>query len=184
MPRFKGQLGVGDVIVTREGKWWISWAIRVGAKMANLPTFVNHVIVVHHIDPLTGRWVGIEGRPSGTGWCDVEERLKHPLTNANTEQPKTEGQRFLVAKAAESLVDTAYDWEAIAEAARQATRIMLRAAAEWPEDAVPGKVICSSFADWAYEQVGLANPGGNLVTRFITPGHWDQFMIEREWESP
>lgn len=177
MARFSGEVGVGDVLVTREGPAVVSWAIRLGARLMGLPAFVNHVIIVHHRDPLTGRWVGVEGRPSGTGWCDVTARLAHPLTNANTLQPKTTDQRYLIATAAETLVGTTYDWGAIAEAARQATRLRLRAAAEWPEDAVPGAVICSSFADWAYERVGLDNPGGSLVTRFTTPGHWDQFMI-------
>lgn len=177
MPRFTGEIGIGDVIVTREGHPLISWAIRLGARLMGLPANVNHVIIVHHLDELTGRWVGIEGRPSGTGWCDVSARLGHPLTNANTSQPKTEAQRYLVATAAEALVGTRYDWEAIAEAARQATRIRVRAAAEWPEDAVPGAVVCSSFADWAYERVGLDNPGGDVLTRFTTPGHWDLFMM-------
>jgi hypothetical protein len=181
MARFAGELGIGDVIVTREGPWLISWAIRLGARLMNLPTLVNHVIIVHHVDPLTGRWVGIEGRPSGVGWTDVTARLTHPLTNANTFQAKTGEQRYLVATAAEALVGTAYDWGAIAEAARQATRLRVRAAAEWPEDATPGAVICSAFADWAYERVGLANPGGQSMTRFTTPGHWDRFMIDGEW---
>lgn len=181
MARFKGEIGVGDVMVTREGPRVVSWVIRFGARLMGLPNQANHVIIVHHIDPLTGRWVGIEGRPSGTGWCDVTARLSHPLVNVNTAQPKTEEQRFLVAKAAESLIDSTYDWAAIAEAAQQATRLRVRAAAEWSEDAVPGAVICSSFADWAYERVGLANPGGFLFTRFTTPGHWDKFMLGEEW---
>ena len=181
MPRFTGLVDVGDVIVTREGPWIVSAAIRLGARLLGLPAYVNHVIIVHHRDPVTGRWLGIEGRPSGTGWCDVEARLAQSLTNANTAQPKTEAQRYLVARAAESLINTAYDWGAIAESARQATRLRLLAAAEWPEDAVPGAVICSSFADWAYERVGLDNPGGPAMTRFTTPGHWDQFMLDRGW---
>jgi len=125
--------------------------------------------------------VGIEGRPSGTGWTDVTARLAGPLTNANTLQPKTEDQRYLIATAAESLINTTYDWTAIAEAARWALHIRLQAAAEWPEDAVPGAVVCSSFADWAYERVGLGNPGGTALTRFTVPGHWDRFMIEGKW---
>jgi hypothetical protein len=175
--RFKGTVGVGDVIVTREGPWIISAAIRLGAKLMGLPAYCNHVIIVHHRDPITGRWVGIEGRPSGTGWCDVESRLTDPLTNANAAQYKTEAQRFLIARAAESLIGTAYDWGAIGEAAREATRLRVLAAAEWPDDAVPGSVICSSLADWAYEKVGLDNPGGKAMTRFTTPGHWDAFMM-------
>lgn len=178
MPRYVGEIGIGDVIVTREGPWIISWGIRLGARLMGLPSHVNHVIIVHHRDPLTGKWVGIEGRPSGTGWCDVQARLDGPLTNANTAQPKTEAQRYLIATAAEVLVGTRYDWGAIAEAARQATRLRVKAAREWPDDAVPGAVICSAFADWAYERSGLDNPGGHVLTRFTTPGHWDRFIME------
>lgn len=177
------RVGVGDVIVTREGKWWISWAIRLGQKLMGLPARVNHVIIVHHKDEMTGRWVGIEGRPSGTGWVDVESRLTLPLTSTNADQPKTEAQRFLVARAAESLVNTTYDWAAILESARVALKLRMRAADEWPENSTPGAVVCSSFADWAYERVGLPNPGGNGATRFTTPGHWDRFIADREWES-
>jgi hypothetical protein len=176
--RYSGEIGIGDVIVTREGPWILSAAIRLGARLMGLPSFVNHVIIVHHKDLVTGRWVGIEGRPSGTGWCDVQARLDGPLTNANTAQPKTEAQRYLVARAAEALVGTAYDWTAIVEAADEALRLRVAAAKEWPEDAVPGAVICSALADWAYETVGLDNPGGHLLTRFTTPGHWDRFIMD------
>jgi hypothetical protein len=184
MPRFMGIVGVGDVIVTREGPWWISAGIRLGERLMGLPSYVNHVVIVHHQDPITDRWVGIEGRPSGTGWCDVGARINQPLTNANTGQPKTEEQRYLIARAAESLINTSYDWAAILESARVATKLRLRAAQEWPDNATPGAVVCSSFADWAYEKVGLSNPGGLSQTRFTTPGHWDRFMLEREWLGP
>lgn len=182
MARYSGEVNVGDVICTREGKWWISGAIRLGAKLLGLPSFVNHVIIVHHWDAQSNSWIGIEGRPGGVGWVDLTERLKAPLTNANTEQPKTEAQRYLIAKASESLLTAPYDWAGIREDVRIAARLWFRVAEEWPEDAVPGQVVCSSFADWAYEQVKLANPGGTLLTRFTTPGHWDRFMIRREWD--
>lgn len=184
MPRFEGDIGIGDVLTTREGPWVVSWAIRLGARLMGLPALVNHVIIVHHRDPITKRWVGIEGRPSGTGWVDVTSRLEHPLTHANTRQPKTELQRYLVAKSAEALIGTRYDWGAIVEAARQAVRLRIRAGQEWPENAVPGAVICSAFADWAYKQVGLDNPGGKAMTRFTTPGHWDQFILAEGWNEP
>jgi len=180
MPRYTGDVNVGDVICTREGKWWISGAIRLGARLLNLPAFTNHVIIVHHRDE-RGMWQGIEGRPGGVGWVDMTERLRYPLTNSNNEQPKTEAQRYLIAKAAEALVNVPYDWAAIAEDTRIALRLRTRVVQEWPEEQVPGQVVCSSFADWAYEKVGLANPGGREQTRFTTPGHWDQFMIEKGW---
>jgi hypothetical protein len=181
VPRYTGTLAVGDVICTREGAWWISGAIRLGARLLGLPAFVNHVIIVHHWDSEHNSWVGVEGRPGGVGWVDITSRLSQPLTNANNQQEKSEGQRYLIAKAAESLLNVAYDWQAIAEDARIAARMWLRAAEEWPDDAVPGHVVCSSFADWAYEKVGLSNPGGNSQTRFTTPGHWDKFIIGKEW---
>lgn len=176
MARYNVGGDVGDVMVTREGPWIISFAIRLGAWLTGRPATVNHVIIIHHKDPLTGRLVGIEGRPSGTGWCDATERFGQRWTNINTRQPKTEEQRLLIAKACEALIDTRYDWIAIAEAAQEATRLRLKAAEEWPDDAVPGAVICSSLADWAYEKVGLPNPGGPALTRFTTPGHWDAFI--------
>lgn len=181
MVRYNGTVNVGDIVCTREGKWWISGAIRLGARLLGLPAFVNHVIIVHHFDNVANRWIGIEGRPGGVGWVDLTDRLVNPLTNANTEQPKREEHRYLIAKAAESLLGAPYDWNAIAEDARIAARLWLRTAEEWPEEAVPGHVVCSSFADWAYEKVGLANPGGSSMTRFTTPGHWDRFIIGREW---
>jgi hypothetical protein len=181
--RYEGPIGVGDVVVTREGHPLISSLIRLGAWLTGRPPTVNHVIVVHHQDPLTGRWVGIEGRPSGTGWCDVQSRLDDRWTNANTGQPKTEAQRFLVARAAEALITTAYDWAAIGDAISAAARFRVYAAAEWPEDAVPGAVVCSSFADWAYERVGLPNPGGAARTRLTVPGDWDRFITDRRWKT-
>lgn len=180
MARYTGTVNVGDVICTREGKWWISAGIRLGARLMGLPAFVNHVIIVHHRDE-RGNWQGIEGRPGGVGWVDLTERLGAPLTNANTEQPKLEDQRFLIAKAAEALVNVPYDWTTIAEHTRVALRLRRQAVQEWPEHEVPGQVVCSSFADWAYEQVGLANPGGLSLTRMTTPGHWDRFITNKEW---
>ncbi len=179
--RYTGVCGPGDVMVTREGPWVVSALIRLGAWLTGRPPTVNHVIIVHHKDPLTGNWVGIEGRPSGTGWCDLSQRLGDEWTNINIFQPKTNEQRYLIATAAEALVGTRYDWEAIGEAVQEATRLRIRAADEWPENAVPGAVVCSSFADWAYERVGLPNPGGAAKTRFTVPADWDQFITKEEW---
>jgi hypothetical protein len=182
VPRFTGLVNVGDVLCTREGPWIVSLGIRIGAFLVGMPTYVNHVIIVHHWDAAHNSWVGVEGRPGGVGWVDLTDRLKAPLTNANNKQPKTEAQRYLIAKAAESLLGAPYDWQAIAEDARQAAHLWRAVAVEWQGDAVPGQVVCSSFADWAYERVGLANPGGNSVTRFTTPAGWDQFIMKGQWK--
>lgn len=178
-------IGIGDVIVTREGPWYVSAAIRFGAWLMKRPANCNHVTIVHHYDKDTKAWWGIEGRPGGVGWIDITSRLAHPLTNANNAQPKSEDQRYLVAVAAESLLGVAYDWEGIAGDAAQAARIqriMWKRVAEWREDETPAHVVCSSFADWTYEKVGLANPGGYGRTRMTTPGDWDAFMIREEWK--
>lgn len=182
MPRFSGTLGVGDVLVTREGPWWVSFGIRLsGLVKRHRPDAVNHVIVVHHVDP-QGRWWGIEGRPGGVGWRDLTDISRAAATNANTGQPKTETQRFLIAVAAEKLLGTPYDWDAIAADARMAVKLW-RASKDWADGETPGHVVCSSFADWAYEQVGLANPGGNAGTRWTTPGDWDFWISRQGWNS-
>jgi len=185
MPRYSTDIviGIGDILVTREGSWYVSGAIRLGAKLMGLPSYVNHAIIVHHQDEQGVMW-GIEGRPGGVGWRDLTMPLKGTLTNANNLQPKTEDQRYLIAVAAESLFATPYDWAAIAEHTREALRLweVVPRIAEWKDAEVPAHVVCSSFADWAYEQVELSNPGGKSMTRMTTPGHWDRFMMRKEWE--
>lgn len=179
MPRYTGQIGVGDVLVTREGHKLISGVIRLGAWLRGRPAGVNHVIVAHHTDA-QGRLWGIEGRPGGVGWRDLTAVAADRHTHANTAQPRTEAQRYLVAVAAEKLLGTPYDWDAIRADARQAMRLWTLAK-DWGDAQTPGQVVCSSFSDWCYEQVGLPNPGGNKGTRFTTPGDWAEFITHEEW---
>lgn len=187
MTRYVGEVRAGDVLVTREGNLFMSGAIRLGAALAHLPAFCNHVIIVHHQDS-AGTWWGIEGRPGGVGWRDLTEPLKGTLTNANNWQTKTEEQRYLIAVAAEELLklETPYDWQAIAEHTRKALSLWKAnvLAREWKDDERPAHVVCSSFADWAYETVGLANPGGNRQTRMTSPGHWDKFILDGKYNRP
>jgi hypothetical protein len=178
--RYTGAVAVGDVLITREGPWWVSAAIRFGAWLAGTPAFCNHAIIVHHQNP-DGTWIGIEGKPGGVDWRDLTGPLTWTLTNANNAQPKTEAQRYLIAKASESLLHAVYDWDAIVTDAQTAARWIWHKAREWQPGEIPSAVVCSSFADWAYEQVGLANPGGPEVTRMTTPGDWDRFIQDEEW---
>lgn len=181
MTRYAGELGVGDVVVTREGPRLVSWFIRLGAFLAaGRRSEVNHVIVVHHRDAAGTLW-GIEGRPGGVGWRDMTEIARDRHTHANTAQPKTEEQRYLVAVAAEKLLGTPYDWGAIHEDARRALRLFWRWRGDWLDDETPGQVVCSSFADWAYERVGLPSPNGTEETRWTTPGDWEDFMVRERW---
>lgn len=179
MPRYSGQVAIGDVLVTREGPWFTSGAIRFGARLRNRPAFCNHVIVVHHRDEAGILW-GVEGRPGGVGWRDLSGPLAWKLTNANNRQPKTDEQRDHIADIMIQMLGRPYDWLGIAEATRQALNATwgLSLAGEWRDGQTPGQVVCSSLADYAYESAGLSNPGGQRITRATTPGDWDQFMID------
>lgn len=182
MTRYSGMVNVGDVLVTREGPWYASAAIRLGAKLTGRPSFCNHAIVVHHQDEQGVMW-GLEGRPGGVGWRDLSEPLKWPMTNANNQQSKTQEQRLLIATAVEGLLARPYDWDAIKAHVVEALRLWdPYGPVEWTDDEAPGHVVCSSLADWAYEQVGLPNPGGSKVTRMTTPGDWDEFMMKEGWK--
>lgn len=182
MSRYSGTVNIGDVLVTREGPWWASAAIRLGSRLRNRPSFCNHVIVVHHRDEAGTLW-GIEGRPGGVGWRDLSDPLTWPETNVNNDQPKTDAQRTAIADVMVQMLGTPYDWAGIAEDTRQALHAAwgFSVAREWKDDQVPGHVVCSSLADYAYERVGLPNPGGSKITRATTPGDWDQWMIDRAW---
>lgn len=188
MPRFKGTMDVGNIMVTRQGPWYVSMAIRLGAWLKGRPSICNHVIIVHHVDP-NGIWWGIEGRPGGVGYVPLEGALSSRYTNANTEQPISEDSRYLIAVAAESLLGMGYDWGAIAADAAHVFAAnylwqTIEELAEWKPGQIPAHVVCSAFADWAYETVNLPNPGGTNRTRFTTPGDWDKFIMDRGWEKP
>jgi hypothetical protein len=182
VPRYTGDPGVGDVIVTREGHPLVSWLIRLGGRLRGGRGMVNHAIVVHHRDP-AGRLWGIEGRPGGVGWREITPKLlEHPATNANTGQPKTDEQRLLVAAAAHRLLGAAYDWRAISDAARQAARLWrVFKGEDWPDGQTPVQVMCSALADWAYEEVRLPSPRGTDGTRWTTPEDWDLFTTREGW---
>lgn len=182
MPRYTGAVAVGDVLITREGPWWVSAAIRLGAWLRGRPSICNHVIVVHHTDAQGITW-GIEGRPGGVGWRDLSGPLKWATTAANNAQPKTPEQRAQVAEILLAMLGTPYDWAGIAFDAHEAVHRIwaIPLAPEWRDGEVPGQVVCSSLADYAYELAGLANPGGSAVTRATTPGDWDAFVQRKEW---
>ncbi len=182
MTRYTGAVDIGDVLITREGPWWVSAAIRLGAWLRSRPSICNHVIVVHHVDAQGITW-GIEGRPGGVGWRDLSGPLKWAATSANNAQPKSQAQRYQIADLMLKMLDTPYDWTGIASDGRDALHRAwaIDIAPEWRDGQVPGQVVCSSLADYAYELAGLANPGGNRVTRATTPGDWDLFVQREEW---
>lgn len=173
----------GDVLLTR-GSAWTSRLIRFGAALLGRPNISNHCIVFHHFDELGVPW-GIEARAEGVGWIDLTRTLKSRWLLSNADQPKTPADRAFICAAVEAAIGTPYDWGAIAADALQALRIdHLWRAKEFPEDGrLPYGTVCSALADWAYERVGLENPGGNGATRLTTPADWDAFVITRAWEQ-
>jgi cell wall-associated NlpC family hydrolase len=171
-------IGVADVLAVRTGGIG-GWLIRLGAQLRGLPCGINHIVIAHHVNG-NGRWIGLEGRPGGVGWVDMTNYLASPATVDNREQPKTEAQRYLVAKAAERLIGTAYDWQAIGEEALFDLGAPL-SHIDWSGPNPPLHVICSSFAEWAYRQVGLARPEPSQGEALVQPGDWAAFDLAKAW---
>lgn len=176
------KVDIGDVICTRNPKGLPAFFIRLGAAFLDRPNTVNHVIVVHHYDKVGTLW-GIEGRPGGVGYVDVRQALKSPYTISNALQPKNSGQRFVIAKAAEGLIGTPYDWRGIVEDGMRAIGAQELWKDKWGDEKTPpAQVVCSSFADWVYDYCKLPSPGRRF-DRNVTPGDWAKFIIEEQWRK-
>lgn len=174
-------VNTGDILTTRSNTGLAGRLIRLGAALRDEPNLTNHVVIVHHVDAAGTVW-GLEGRPGGVGWVNCAKYLASKWTLTNAEQPKTDEQRAKVAELALALLGTPYDWTGIALDAMDAIGAFhLWRDTSWGQ--APGHVVCSSYADYVYEQVGLANPGLASHTRTTTPGDWAQFIIERAWEK-
>lgn len=169
----------GDVLLTRDPTWWAR-LIRFGAAMRDQPDTWNHVIIASHVDDAGTFW-GIEGRPGGVGWVDLAPWIADRWTITNAEQPKTSEQRTQITVAAKGLLGTPYDWAGIVEdgmVAINATRLWrLR---DFGKTGVPGHVVCSSLAAWAYTQAGLAGPPVARL-REVTPADWASMILRRGW---
>jgi hypothetical protein len=153
--------------------------IRIGAEIAGRPGLANHVAVVHHTDAKGICWC-LEGRPGGVGWRDAADYLRSPYTIANTGQPKTRMQRAGVCTTVRVMLGTAYDWEAIAADAGMAFGLR----DIWGERAggtLPGEVVCSSLAAYAYDRNGLAAPAPADYAH-VTPGDWVALIMEHRWD--
>lgn len=143
---------------------------------------VNHVALFTHTDE-TGRPRGLEGRPGGFGWCNLDRYLTEPYhAIANTAQPLTDAQRDGIVRRAVSAVGMPYDWAAIVAFAAGSAGLPFLAH-EWPEDGVPAQNVCSSAADYFYEAVGAANPGGYVQTRGTDPQAWWSWIDGELWSA-
>jgi len=172
----------GDVIVTEMGVWIIRMLIIFQAFLTRKMKYRQggHIIVFTHVDA-EGRYWGIEGRPGGVGWAQLDKRNgKWGL--ANVDQPKDAAQRSKIVETMKELLGTKYDYSAYIDIALQTIGITKN----WTDfrgNEVPTHVICSAVADYVYEDVGLANPGGFAITRFTTPAEWALFIDKKQWES-
>lgn len=171
----------GDVLVIADKKA-TSFFVKLAALFTNKPALYNHIAIVHHIDDAGTVWC-VEGRPSGTGWVDAEKYLKAPFTktNAHMYPNRTDEQRSKVASIIEGMIGTPYDWSAIVEIGMNAIHAdELWKAKQWNADEVPTHVICSSLAEWAYQQVGWTTPAPYTSGRFVTPADWHLFLEDEE----
>lgn len=168
----------GDVLAVRSNGaagWWI----RIGAALHNQPNLSNHIAVVHHTD-IHGTVWGIEGRPGGVGWVDCRKYLESPYTLTNVEQNKTAIQRQNICKTMEAMLGTPYDWEAISVDGMTDLGVRLPG---WRPDwtgTVPGHVVCSSLADYAYWKNNVDCPVGG---RGVQPSDWVKFILTKAWQK-
>lgn len=168
----------GDVLAVRGGGI-AATMIRFGAAILGRPNISNHIAVAHHADARGTLW-GIEGRPGGVGWADCSLYLGSPFTLANDGQPKTLDQRKKICDTMSALLGTPYDWEAIV--ADGMADLGMRVPGWDPSwhGTVPGHVVCSSSAAYAYAAAGLACPAGD---RLVQPADWDAFILARAWAA-
>lgn len=174
-------IGVGDVLaVATDGP--AAKLIRLGAWLRGLPHGVNHVVIAHHVND-QGVMIGLEGRPGGVGWVDMRNYLASPATVDNREQPKTDEQRYTIAKNAEKLLGAPYDWAAIVADAGCDLGLPEPDDLDWNGNGAPLHVVCSSYAAWLYRSVNLARPDVRHGGRFVQPGDWARFDAVKGWVS-
>lgn len=171
--------GPGRVLATRGGGI-AGTMIRLSAALRGHPNLSAHIAVSHHVDAQGTPW-GIEGRPGGVGWVDLRGYLASPWTLINDEQVIPDAAGLAVAKTMEALIGTAYDWTAIVADAAESLRLHLPGWDPSWHGTVPGHVVCSSAAAYAYGKQQLARPPGD---RGCTPAGWDTFILTRAWEAP
>lgn len=172
----------GDVIAVRTGGF-AARMIRFGAALRGWPNLDNHIVGVHHVDSANTMW-GIEGRPGGVGWVDVQRYFTGPYGDyavSNVLQPKSPEQREKLCAIMEQLLKVGYDWDAIAQDAIEDLHIPLL----WHSNlslTSPAHVVCSSLYAWAYRTAGLAYPI-QVNVRNIQPASWTQFILEEGWRN-
>jgi hypothetical protein len=182
---FAKKLQPGHILAVRtpSGIFGADWWIRLQAAIQNKPSLSNHIAVFHHWDA-HGVPQCIEARPGGTGWRDAREYLQSPYTVTNAGQVLTARQSSAIASAAEALLKTDYDWQAIIDDGFRTFGIGIPG---WNPTFTsntgilvqPTHVDCSALAAYAYYKAHAQAP---KPLRTVTPDDWVDFIIRREWE--
>lgn len=183
------EVAAGDVLAVFNSPGLGGRIIRFGQWLQSKSSIADHVVIATHQDQL-GRWIGIEGRPTGVGVCDLSRYLTDLRTRSNHDQPRltdTGQLETLLASCAKSL-GIAYDWVAITEDALAALHIHDLAEEidhlwRWSVNGeLPGHVVCSSLAAKLYAIVGWGHPAHN-VERTCEPADWWAWSNSRAWEA-
>ena len=174
------QLQPSDLVIVRT-PGIPAWVIRFGEMLQGKPDLRNHVAMFHHTANNVN-WY-LEGRPGGLGWrpfpVNADGYLGSAWTVTNAAQPRTTAQRDAICASMRSLLHAPYDWAAIEADAASALH-MPDLWDNW-DGKMPGHVVCSSSAAWAYDANGAAAPlvGGGRLTE---PADWDAFIAARAWQ--
>jgi hypothetical protein len=170
------------VIVLRT-KFWYAKIIEI-ADILRGKTPANHVAVFTHVDAAGTPWC-VQGEPGGVGWQQAGDYLSDYRTLTNAGQTKTQDQRDTIRSAVVKLAGlrVPYDWAAIAEDALD--EIFPRMQSLWHKGAtgvVPGHVVCSSLAAWAYGAARLSSPADSGDWRWVMPSDWADFIEENHYD--
>jgi hypothetical protein len=161
--------------------------IRFGEMLQGKPDLRNHVAMFHHAADGVN-WY-LEGRPGGLGWrafpAGADGYASSRWTITNADQPKTPAQRDAACTVMRQMLGAPYDWGAIEADTASALRLpdIWKGWTGVPDGTMPGHVVCSSSAAYAYRKTMLAAPeeGGG---RLVEPADWDWFIMNRGWEAP
>jgi hypothetical protein len=180
----------GDILaVVNRGRSWFGNLILFFEHLQHKPDIADHVVILTHQDEL-GRWIGIEGRPSGVGLVDATPYLSDTRTRSNHDQPKPgDGNLAVFLASCAKTLGVDYDW--VGMAADMFDAIHLQDLSEdlariyaWPTEnnVLPGHFVCSSLAAWLYKEVGWTHPNMGSE-RLCEPADWWVYSDTMGWEK-
>lgn len=173
----------GLVLGVRTDHSFGSEMIRFGSALLDEPNLINHIAVLDHQDK-HGTWWALEGRPGGVGWRDATAYLSAAYTVSNQHQPIDDHLCASICFWMQDLINTQYDWDAIVGDGLRDLHLPV-IPDPWAEKTgygeVPGHVVCSSAATFAYIKAGVAHPEYADMAH-IEPSDWLRFIITNKYE--